>query len=827
MEDSTEVASRKAYHQNLGEHGLTSDHVPQGSSSPLPDFDFASEPFHLSLPTLNTDGSIDDLTAHESRHHTRTPPAALSTLGARIKMEQRSNRDNMSDSTSSFEDGQYDMIDDLSEISNDDHETASVASGTDEQRTPADTDSEEGSMFLVDDQDQPSTPPRPTSAQSAFYLPFGAQAAGFHEGLVQSYASEDLETPRQSTLTDDPAAARRSTLVPSDSQAFQPDKEANHILFVAEEDVDEGEMHMICIRLASAMDSSTINSHHHVDRWAGYHSGIEGMPPTAVYANHQLSATAEHCIDAESRMGRSNSWQLRVMDADRFHGHSSIYTVGDHGKIDLRKPDVAVIFLDDGASNKRWYDSAYRAMRSLNVPVLVVHKPSVDHPLINKKQPLKEVLTMADLALMDRSALEAFIKRLRGGELSKLARSKGQGRARAYWATLAPFISFIVLWTFAILQSYQKQDAVLTLSHRREGLLAAMTKTTNSANGKELDIEHLLPECWSNDPLKGPVSVGQCKEPIATMQHMLPNHLIVSLSPDPRHPKVISTKMYRKDGRALEFNHTKLIEGVYDFALPTEEATGSVFLNIMTSHPERNITASHDFGRRLLQRRTYEKASTDVSKDIAVMRTTAKTITSKLSTEVGAGVWATKNVTSQLALHMSKELQTIGNKALSIFGKAAHAGNQTATTITKDFVLIQNDLVKFTKDLSTLVKSKVEAAKSTSKELIKKPLVQSRQRLMDIKNAIQRSKHVKNVEEPIISNEEEYARAVNAHKSLKQRINHLSARVKKLRGQEGPRAGLKQLKKQLREHEKTIKSYEESAQKSYEEAMRKKKELVL
>lgn len=821
MEDSSEVASCKAYHHH-GEHGLTSDHVPQSSSSPLPDFDFASEPFHLSLPTLNTDGSIDDLTAHESRHHTRTPPAALSTLGARIKMEQRSNRDNMSDSTSSFEDGQYDMIDDLSEISNDDHETASVASGTDEQRTPADTDSEEDSMLLVDGQHQPSTPPRPTSAQSAFYLPVGAHAPGFHEGLVQSYASEDLQTPRQSTLTEPLAAARRSTLVPSDLQASQSDQEANHILFVAERDIDEGEMDMICIRLASAMDSSTINLHHHVNRWAGYDSGIDGTPPTAVYANRQLSATVQHCIDAEPRMGSSNSWQLRVMDSDRWH--SSIYTVGDYGKIDLRKPDVAVIFLDDGASNKRWYDSAYRAMRTLNVPVLVVNKPSVDHPLINKKEPFKEVLTMSDLALMDRSALEAFIEKLRGGGPS---RSKGQGRVRAYWATFAPFIAFIVLWTFAILQSYQKQDAVLALSHRREGLLAALAKTTNSANGKEVDIEHLLPECWSNDALKGPVSIGQCKEPIATMQHILPNHLIVSLSPDPRHSKVISTKMYRKDGRALEFNQTKLIEGVYDFALPIDEASGSVFLNIMTSHPERNITASHDFGRRLLQRRTYEKASTDVSKDIAVMRTTAKTITTKLSTEVGAGVWATKNVTSQLALHMGKELQTIGNKALSIFGKAAHAGNQTATTITKDFILMQNDLVKFTKDLSTLVKSKVEAAKSTSKELIKNPIVQSRQRLMDFKKAIQKRKQVKNVEEPIISNEEDYARAVNAHKSLKQRINHLSARVKKLRGQEGPRAGLKQLKKQLREHEKTIKSYEESAQKSYEEAMRKKKELIL
>ncbi|SMY30307.1 unnamed protein product [Zymoseptoria tritici ST99CH_1A5] len=86
-------------------------------------------------------GDLDHGGSSNPSHHypvSPTPPAALSTLGARAKM------DNPTESGAPFAVSQYDMLHDLSDISTDDHDTASIASRDNQtgQLTPEQTASD-------------------------------------------------------------------------------------------------------------------------------------------------------------------------------------------------------------------------------------------------------------------------------------------------------------------------------------------------------------------------------------------------------------------------------------------------------------------------------------------------------------------------------------------------------------------------------------------------------------------------------------------------------------------------------------------------------------
>ena len=82
-------------------------------------------------------------------------------------------------------DSHYDMIDDMSDISNDDHDTASLLSNDyedDGQLTPDES--------IVDLRD---------ARREASDLPFEDQEVSADD-LLESYMSQELETPRQSTF---------------------------------------------------------------------------------------------------------------------------------------------------------------------------------------------------------------------------------------------------------------------------------------------------------------------------------------------------------------------------------------------------------------------------------------------------------------------------------------------------------------------------------------------------------------------------------------------------------------------------------------------------
>ncbi|KAH9829776.1 hypothetical protein Tdes44962_MAKER02254 [Teratosphaeria destructans] len=149
---------------------------------------------HYSFPTLSPDGSVEELPRCYD-----TPPAALSSLGARLTMA-----DPLSASTSSLADSQYDMIDDLSEISNEDQETASLASTEGHE-----SDDEE---FVV----QPAVFAREEVGEEPLRRlePNDSHESSDDEQTtaLDSFLSDDLETPRQSTMPNFNRPSKSSSL---------------------------------------------------------------------------------------------------------------------------------------------------------------------------------------------------------------------------------------------------------------------------------------------------------------------------------------------------------------------------------------------------------------------------------------------------------------------------------------------------------------------------------------------------------------------------------------------------------------------------------------
>lgn len=174
---------------------------------------------NFDFPTLNGDGSVPDLIETHPPHGQRTPPAALSTLG--LKMARDTATDNLTD----LNDGQYDMVDDASDVSNDTNETVSIASDNltsddEDILTPDESDGVRDLDDLLEMPDHPSATGysadpvhqqmfrRTRELKRELRNAHEEQAAlqqkehesNEREKTLDSFLSEDLETPRQSTM---------------------------------------------------------------------------------------------------------------------------------------------------------------------------------------------------------------------------------------------------------------------------------------------------------------------------------------------------------------------------------------------------------------------------------------------------------------------------------------------------------------------------------------------------------------------------------------------------------------------------------------------------
>ncbi|TKA23534.1 hypothetical protein B0A50_07112 [Salinomyces thailandicus] len=247
---------------------------------------------------------------------------------------------------------------------------------------------------------------------------------------------------------------------------------------------------------------------------------------------------------------------------------------------------------------------------------------------------------------------------------------------------------------------------------RKEALVSALIKLTNSTEAtKTFDLDHLVPT---------PTPAGQSLfgQPVYDMpytsyyQGAPPNHIIVSLIKTPNKlwfPRPFEVRV-SKGTRDLAFNQTKLIEGIYDISIDNSDAYGLVEVSMITRSPSVNFTMQYNFGNRMLQRQTYQKAGTDLSKsmnkDLVVARKAARSFTEKLQLEFAASASATSNITKQIAVYAARDLQILSSNTASFFGRVGRASNNTIATIRKDLIVYHGELVKFGDSMKALVPSK-------------------------------------------------------------------------------------------------------------------------
>ncbi|KAK0908283.1 hypothetical protein LTR02_005055 [Friedmanniomyces endolithicus] len=277
---------------------------------------------------------------------------------------------------------------------------------------------------------------------------------------------------------------------------------------------------------------------------------------------------------------------------------------------------------------------------------------------------------------------------------------------------------------------------------RKHALCSAIQQLTNSTEAtRSFSIDHLLPL-----PTATSTDVFGHQVHYAPLQ---PNHFIVSI---PRSGTIMSRKIQsvrvHKATRDIAYNRTSIIDGVYDIAFDPTEAHGTVEMEGVMVHPKSAFTIQHNFGNRLLQRQTYEKARTDISKsvtkDIALASDTARTFGEKLQMELLAGAAATKNVTTQLAVQMTRDLQIFVNAAASMVGKADQALHKTAYAMSKDLAVVSKDIVAFGKS----VRKSVHATKQTAlalvptKKMVTSPLKLSHKRATGFRHKLLRRKGV-------------------------------------------------------------------------------------
>lgn len=254
------------------------------------------------------------------------------------------------------------------------------------------------------------------------------------------------------------------------------------------------------------------------------------------------------------------------------------------------------------------------------------------------------------------------------------------------------------------------RDPIAETEIRREALGAALAVRTNCTDVTQtFNIEHLLPR-----PI--PTSTNFFGQKVYATQKqvhyqgVMPNVFVVSV---PREPGYLARQMPKasrvsRGDKDLKFEQATLIDGVYYVTIDKAEAHGSVTLWMSTKSPKSTAALTYNFGSPYLHRQTYEKVTTDISKSVTKdlnkagknAGDLAASLSSRLQLEIGAGMAATKNVTTAIALQLSRDLQVFVGKAMSAREK------------------MQAEINKDVENAGNAISQAISAVKSTTKTLI-------------------------------------------------------------------------------------------------------------
>ncbi|KAK4888641.1 hypothetical protein LTR27_012485 [Elasticomyces elasticus] len=759
MPPATDKQHSELYEADLSE----ASQYEQSPTADITDYDHTTPTSStaFNFPTLSPDGSLEDL-RQSPRRFPPTPPAALSSLGAARRMAETKN---MSESTSSFADSQYDMVDDLSEISSEDHDTASLGS-TDHIDDDIASDEEEGfgeratqleadqglEVDAQHDEEEEELVQSLTESEAdgdqAVDGQSQSESFGEEGHTVESFLSEDLETPRQSTVPRFLEGTRRAIprLTVDGSSADSPLR----ILLVADRDLSEVEKDRVCAKITTALAGSSDTSECRITTLPLTPTGIS--PSSAITYHHgKVQVEFLHCIAAEdiTKSVGSQAYTIHLLDADG--EHSSVYRVGGGSKLDLQKPSLVVI---DSKDDSEWLPTARSALSTLDVPIL--EADGVDAK--KSGTGFDELLTMeyGALRVQLQDLLHQAIPTDEAAITSELTTSPAPSSkapvakapvasAQLARSLLLIFTSLLVLSVplFQVFSAFTS-NAVTEHAYRKEALSLALSRLSNSTEATRIfSMDHILPTptATATDMFGRVLYSKPSQVHYAPLQ---PNHIIVSIPKESGYwmSRTIRSVRAHKGTRDIAVNQTRIIDGVYDVAIDPSEAYGMVDIDGVMANPVSAFTVQHNFGNRLLQRQTYEKVGSGITntitKDLVLASGTARSFSERLQTELIAGAVATKNVTTQIAVQMTRDLQVFVNAAASVAIKGHRALNQTVHAAGKELAIMSNEVATFGRS----VRKSISASKKTAqalvptKKIVTSPLKLSRERAVGFKQKL-------------------------------------------------------------------------------------------
>ncbi|KAI6910514.1 hypothetical protein KC318_g3433 [Hortaea werneckii] len=715
----------------------------QSPSTKTDDIDPITHPAAFSFPTLSPDGSIDDISS--------APLLSQSTMA---------DHDGLSDTSSQadgYSDSQYDFVEDASDLSTGD--TASVAStehvpSDDGLETQEDTHSVEGGEWgiqteqdIVEDVDGDKVVLSPgyfTGGYAGRPLATTRNSATVNDDgdeLIDSYLSDDLTTPRQSTLQGDKfSSSSYDTLKPaspSSSAKSNRSSERWRVLFVADCDLPESEMHTVCAKITSSISGSDSSSGCRILKLPATPAGNE--PSSATIFNEGNSEMhVQRCVkvDAKDEGGHDGpEYALHILDSDP--EYSTIYKVGSSTfgkKLDFDVPSLAIVYISASVEHAQWVGLAKKAMKSLGVPTLTIRANNVnplclgtlcdydaEDLLQEKASDLRQILQ--NLLERKHEAKKALLgcpptKRNKKPLKNEKKKANFAEIILTKWFAMAS-LSWLFIMTISIfLANPTARSSLDPVSHqavRREALEAVLVQLTGNAEAtKTFNLDRLLP---TPTPMSTTVfgSIIYDVPEESYFQGVAPNHIVASLRKSPEtwcSPYAKSVRV-SKNGNDIHFNETRLIDGVYYITIDPLGAFGNVDIKMVTSCPVREINMRHNFGHRMLQRETYQKARTDLSKtmskDLITARQAALSFHQKLKVELAAGASATMNITKQLAVYASRDLQLFSTQASSLLGQFSRKGNATLQKVRTDLTLYKKELARFSDSLKTQIPTPKQA----------------------------------------------------------------------------------------------------------------------
>ena len=708
----------------------------QLENNPTTPTDDSHEGSTLTFPTLNLDGSIDDLSAIACPPPT-TPPAALTR---KTKMPPS----DMSESTSSLDEAEYDMLADaVSDVSND--ERAETASITTTERGDGEMTPDESVLDFDEEQDNLTASEtlhgtvdtllaqQPTSNRDA------TQA---EEQLLDSYLTDDLETPRQSAIRDRSSQQPqlRSTYYPSSgtfsSPNQSPGKSPIRVLFVSEPDVDDVEILRISKRLASCLSTTSTA--------AGQIDAVElPSPPDSPSETLQLLIVAG---------------DLELLVARYIHTDD-----GQPSKLTKSTaPNLAIYYLSSGHACPISFDSAAQELAGLDVPNLTLAAPGIDVDALSPS--IQARIHSSDMLLDNvefysaaKDDLRFELEYLLDGRLNNVNRLKPHQYHAQVMRKMANAVKKAVLDSREVISIFLAVlagcffvytmlkpgfDPAVELAIRRAALSDALVDITNStAVANTFNITHLLPI--------QPTAMNE-----TYFQAQAPNHMVVSLPRKIKGRGFTSPSVWKMEDvrrNTLDHNITKLIDGVYHISIEPSQAHGMICAEVWLHNPIVMGQLCHNYGSKILQRMTYQNAGKELSKvvtkDVAVASQRVKTLKEKFELDVMAGASATKNMTTQLAVYVARDLQIIANTAVSVVtkiseeshGAVQRLNDQIRNDIQKGQAVVERGLLK----LQDTAQKSLQKTSRFTKDLIPtrkgvgKSLSGARERAMTLKNKLQ------------------------------------------------------------------------------------------